>query len=64
MAKLNKKQKEELMLLTADIKVVEDSIVEHTLNNTKNANNTSKMLIRVYNEILSELKLNLAKLTN
>jgi hypothetical protein len=64
MAKLNKKQKEELMLLTADIKVVEDSIVEHTLNNTNSANNTSKMLIRVYNEILSELKLNLAKLTN
>jgi len=64
MAKLNKKQKEELILLTEDIKIVESSIVEHTLNNTNNANNTSKMLIRVYNEILSELKLNLAKLTN
>jgi hypothetical protein len=64
MAKLNKKQKEELILLTEDIKIVESSIVEHTLNNTNNANNTSKMLIRVYNEILLELKLNLAKLTN
>ena len=52
------------MLTTEDIKIVESSIVEHTLNNTKNANNTSKMLIRVYNEILLELKTNLAKLTN
>jgi len=63
MAKLPKKQREELMFLQEDIKLLEKTLVDHTESNNKKPSEHHKMLIRTYTEILKDLKTSLAKLT-
>ena len=62
MAKISKKDKENLLFITEDIKVIDQSLKEHQKIFDETQNNQSKLMIRVYSEILEELKTNLANL--
>ena len=62
MAKISKKDKETLLFLNEDIKVIEQSLKENQSIFNETKSNQSKLMIRVYSEILEELKINLANL--
>lgn len=62
MAKISKKDKENLLFITEDIKVIEQSLKENQTIFDETKSNQSKLMIRVYSEILEELKINLANL--
>jgi hypothetical protein len=62
MAKISKKDKETLLFLTEDIKVIEQSLKENQKIFDETKSNQSKLMVRVYSEILEELKTNLANL--
>jgi hypothetical protein len=62
MAKISKKDRETLLFLNEDIKVIEQSLKENQSIFDKTKSNQSKLMIRVYSEILEELKTNLANL--
>ena len=62
MAKISKKDKETLLFLNEDIKVIEQSLKENQRIFNETKSNQSKLMIRVYSEILEELKINLANL--
>jgi len=62
MAKISKKDKENLLFITEDIKVIDQSLKEHQKIFDETKSNQSKLMIRVYSEILEELKTNLANL--
>ena len=62
MAKISKKDRETLLFLNEDIKVIEQSLKENQKIFDETKNNQSKLMIRVYSEILEELKTNLANL--
>lgn len=62
MAKISKKDKETLLFLNEDIKVIEQSLKENQTIFDETKSNQSKLMIRVYSEILEELKTNLANL--
>jgi hypothetical protein len=62
MAKISKKDKETLLFLNEDIKVIEQSLKENQSIFNETKSNQSKLMIRVYSEILEELKTNLANL--
>ena len=62
MAKISKKDRETLLFLNEDIKVIEQSLKEHQKIFDETKSNPSKLMIRVYSEILEELKINLANL--
>lgn len=62
MAKISKKDKETLLFLNEDIKVIEQSLKENQTIFNETKSNQSKLMIRVYSEILEELKTNLANL--
>ena len=62
MAKISKKSLETLLFLTEDIKVIEQSLKENQKIFDETKSNQSKLMIRVYSEILEELKTNLANL--
>jgi len=62
MAKISKKSLETLLFLTEDIKVIEQALKENQTIFNETKSNQSKLMIRVYSEILEELKTNLANL--
>ena len=62
MAKISKKDKETLLFLNEGIKVIEQSLKENQSIFNETKSNQSKLMIRVYSEILEELKTNLANL--
>lgn len=62
MAKISKKDRETLLFLNEDIKVIEQSLKENQSIFNETKSNQSKLMIRVYSEILEELKTNLANL--
>jgi hypothetical protein len=62
MAKISKKSLETLLFLTEDIKVIEQALKENQTIFDETKSNQSKLMIRVYSEILEELKTNLANL--
>ena len=62
MAKISKKDRETLLFLNEDIKVIDQSLKEHQKIFDETISNQSKLMIRVYSEILEELKINLANL--
>jgi hypothetical protein len=62
MAKISKKDRETLLFLNEDIKVIEQSLKENQRIFNETKSNQSKLMIRVYSEILEELKTNLANL--
>ena len=62
MAKISKKDRETLLFLNEDIKVIDQSLKEHQKIFDETKSNQNKLMIRVYSEILEELKTNLANL--
>jgi hypothetical protein len=62
MAKISKKNLDALIFLTEDIKIIEQSLKENQMIFNETKSNQSRLLVRVYSEILEELKTNLANL--
>jgi len=62
MAKISKKSLDTLIFLTEDIKIIEQSLKENQIIFNETKSNQSRLLVRVYSEILEELKTNLANL--
>jgi len=62
MAKISKKNLDALIFLTEDIKIIEQSLKENQIIFNETKSNQSRLLVRVYSEILEELKTNLANL--